>query len=126
MAKLTPDSQTLAMRLLAWDRARVGRHAAEGHDVAAYRARQDLAEAAIGSDVAGWPDEVRDLFMAVLEVTRATSVTRRAISPKPHDPPAPEIKRIVYGLALEIGALARLREVCPEYWGEMGETDGCA
>jgi len=121
MAMLTAGSKSAARRLLHWDVARVVALAAAGHDVSLYQARQRAAETAIDADVASWSEEVRSLFLAVLEVTRTpTPVVQLGIGRLQHP-----IQRMTRDeqiasreLAREIGVLGKLQEVAPVHWAE--------
>jgi hypothetical protein len=121
MPALTSAGQVLARRLLAWDRARVAGHAARGFDVGVYKARQDLAEVCIGADVDSWPDEVRELFARVLEVTRSpVPALERGIGPMRAEPLAltPADRLAYVALARELGVLEQLRETAPNHWSD--------
>ena len=126
MAVLGPAMKVLARRLLTWDRARVAQHEADGYDCTIYKARQDLAEACIEIDTLEWPQEIRFLFMAVMEVTRTPSKAREQnIGPlKPVVSRLTLSERLAYRqLATELGIIARLREVAPRQWADV-DTEG--
>jgi hypothetical protein len=126
VAVLGPAMKVLARRLLAWDRARVAQHKADGYDCSIYEARQDLAEACIEIDTADWPQDVRFLFMAVLEVTRTPTKARiQNIGPlRPVVTRLSLAERLAYRvLADNIGVRERLREVAPRQWADV-DTEG--
>lgn len=126
MPLLTPLSQTVAQRIINWDRARVDSIEARGFDVTIYRQRQALAEAAITTDTDGWSRQAVDLYMAVLEVFRTpTPVAQYGIGPLQH--PVPRLNRAertaLKGLAAEIGVIGNLREVSPRQWADDDGED---
>lgn len=132
MAALGPAMKVLARHLLTWDRARIVQSEARGYDCTIYIQRQDLAEVAIDADVDAWPEEVKKLFMALLEMHR--TATRGSVEgigvyrPKVNRPNL--IERIAMrNLAVALGELRgktvieRLREVSPRHWAEE-DTEG--
>lgn len=121
MSALSAASQVLARRLLAWDRARINAAVARGFDVTVYSRRQDLAEECIGADLDSWPDEVRELFQKVLEVTRSPTPARQhGIGPA--KPVVAALSSSDVGaykqFALELGVLEVLQEAYPKHWGD--------
>lgn len=123
---LGPAMRILARRLLAWDRARVDLRESQGHDVAAYRASQDLAETFIDADVDSWPIGVREFFMVLLEVTRTPTSPAAGIGQtRPVVDRLTRAERVAYrAIARDLAVLERLREASPRQWADDdGEGD---
>lgn len=127
MAALTAAGKVLARRLLVWDRARVMGHVARRYECTLYIERQDLAELCIDADVGSWPDEVIDLFLTVLEVTRIPTAAKEFGIGRldVFVPRLSRVDRIAYRtLATEIGVIERLRKTSPKAWSDDdGEGD---
>lgn len=122
MGALTAGTRALFRRLLAWDRERVARIRALGYDTSVYEARQGLAELLLDAEVETWPPEVRELFQAVLEVTRtpfepASQHRVGILSNEVRRPPlSPQEVEGYKAAAAEIGVIARLIAVAPQQW----------
>lgn len=113
-------------RLLSWDRARVAQACADGYDCSVYQARQDLADACLEIDTDEWPNDVRFLYMAILEITRTPSKAR-AINIGAVRPIVLRLtfaERLLYrAFARAIGVIDRLKEVAPRQWADE-DTEG--
>lgn len=124
MAKLTGAAKLIAEELLAWDVARVDEIATRGYDVTGYRARQELAHETLAADVdiGEWPRDVRDLFMAVLEVNRTPTPAVQLGVRGPIQHPVPRRAaaqvRALKVLAKELNVIENLREVAPIQWAD--------
>lgn len=123
---MTPPTKTLLLALLNWDRERIVPFRIArpnvGHE---YVARQDAAAAALLGDVhpALWTQEVRDLFMVLIELgagmihgqrrVRTVAVGRAKLPP----PPPGLTMLAVTAAAEEIGVRERLRHAGePAHW----------
>jgi hypothetical protein len=118
---LTAADKFVGHKLIDWDRNRVQKHAANGFDCSAYSTRIDLAEACLDIDENNWPQEVRFLFMALLEVLRA-GTKARAQNIGPESYPVPNLstqeRDALKQFAKDIGVINRLREVAPVQWSD--------
>jgi hypothetical protein len=123
---LTNQDKTVGARLIQWDRGRVSQHVANGFDCTIYSARIDLAEACLQIDTDAWPNEVRFLFMAILEVIR-TAAKARAAGIGAEGYPVPRLSRAerdaLRQFAKDIDVIDRLREVAPIAWSDV-DTEG--
>jgi hypothetical protein len=122
MARLTVPTRTLLRRLLEWDRERVAGIEASGVDCTVYRARQAAAEVALEAPEERWPAEVRELFQAVLEVTRTPfplALQRHVGVLRSQPERRPMTPQEIAGhkaAATEIRVIDRLIEVAPAQW----------
>lgn len=123
MPILTTRSRATLARVLAWDRRRVARAEARGKDGTVYKARQNLAEACLDLPTENWPEDVRELYQALLEVTRTPSyrppVLTDGMLGREERAPLTRIERADHRhAASEIGVLAKLVAVSPVLWAE--------
>jgi hypothetical protein len=122
MAVLGPGLQTLAGRLILWDRNRVAKHVADGYDCTLWSARIDLAEACISLDTDAWPQDIKFYYMVVLEVTR-TAIAAKQFGIGPLGAVVPHLtlaQRLAYrAFADSIGVRDRLKETSPMQWGDV-------
>lgn len=140
MAKLSKAARATAEELLRWDVARVAELARRGVEASEYQRRQVLAQAAAagGAPPERWPLEVRDIFMALLEVHMDRQLLHHPAAARQPGQPVGQLMAHQHNvgplwqgvpqrtaeelealreLARELGVHRQLREVAPVQWG---------